>query len=54
MAKRELATGPQLRRLNQLSLLVQALEEGTVYKDTAFQLLADAAVKGLWTPKERA
>jgi hypothetical protein len=46
MAKRELATGPQLRRLNQLSLLVQTLEDGVVYFDRAFELLAEAAEKG--------
>jgi hypothetical protein len=53
MAKRELATGPQLRRLNRLGLLVEALEDGVVYFDRAFELLADAVARGLWTPKER-
>jgi hypothetical protein len=53
VAKRELPTGPQLRRLNQLGLLPEALEDGVVYFDRAFELLAEAAEKGLWTPKER-
>jgi hypothetical protein len=49
-----LASGAQLWRLNQLGLLMEALNtEEPVSADRARELLSEAASRGLWAPPPR-
>jgi hypothetical protein len=49
-----LASGAQLWRLNQLGILREALHgEDRVSADRAGELLREAAVRGLWSPRPR-
>jgi hypothetical protein len=49
-----LASGAQLWRLNELSLLGEALKvEDRVSADRAGELLGEAAARGLWSPRPR-
>lgn len=45
------ATGPQPWKLNTLGLLRLGGQAGPVTSEAASQLLAEAAEKGLWTPR---